>query len=166
MLRTCMSILDIHHGPLAEESLQRLHTFTCVLFVHTCGVIPPPPKFNVESVVCGRALAVGTVVKTPPTRTESIIATLPISRPITPAPTLNFRGAGNLCLPACGLALRACVCIHRCNGYSVHRQKQRLAIDFLTPLVIRPIPISPMLIQSQSKRILLNGFPFTSLHHR
>jgi hypothetical protein len=82
---------------------------------------PFPPKLNVEDVGCGSASAVATVPKTPPTRTESIIATPSNSRPITLVPTLIFRGPGNLCLLTCCLALRAFVCISRCNEYSVHR---------------------------------------------
>ena len=44
-----MSILGIDRGPLAEESLQRLHTHTCVQLVRTCGATPLPPEFNAST---------------------------------------------------------------------------------------------------------------------
>ena len=44
ILRTCMSILGIDRGPLAEESLQRSHTHICVQFVHLRCEPPFPPS--------------------------------------------------------------------------------------------------------------------------
>ena len=77
---------------------------------------PFPPEFNVEEAHCGSASFVETVMLTPPTRTESIIATFSNSQPAAPASTLNFRGAGNKCPLALVLSpLAVVVCIVAMN---------------------------------------------------
>ena len=73
---------------------------------------PFSPEFNVEEAHCGSASFVETVMLTPPTRTESIIATFSNSQPAAPASTLNCRGAGNKCplaLVVSSLAVVVCI---------------------------------------------------------
>ena len=90
-----MFMLSLLFGTAGGRIIATLSYMYRPALVHECRSIPPvPPELNVEEARCGNGTTPSRLMLTPPTRTESMIATLSHDRPAAAATTLNFGGGG------------------------------------------------------------------------